>query len=117
MMEKPINQISGLENPLKASAIAPPGFGLVTPVNATSAIAITPIAPIGNALPMIAAMVAIKSANKCQALGLTPAGTGMTNQINAPITKAMIRGTILTSDFIVCDAHYTFQLKNKDIIF
>ena len=41
--------------------------GLVTCVSATEAIAMTEIAPIGSAFPMIAAIVPIKSAKSCHA--------------------------------------------------
>lgn len=77
-MEIPINQIRSLENPLNASPIAAlVELGLVTPVTATNAIAIIETAPIGSALPIMAAIVPTKRANKCQALGSTPSGMGI----------------------------------------
>src|SRR5450830_1364208 len=88
-----INQIKGLEKPLKASAIAPSGLpGRVTSVMATKEMATIDKAPIGMALPMMAAMVPINSASKCQALGLTLSGTGMTNQIRRVMATAIALG-------------------------
>jgi hypothetical protein len=85
-----ISQISGLAKPLSASAMAPSGLpGRVTSVMATSAIAITETAPIGKALPMMAAMVPVNSASRCQASGVTFSGTGITNQISAPTEMAV----------------------------
>ena len=79
-----------MEKPLNASLIAPlVESGLVTPVAATSAIAIIDTAPIGKALPIIAAIVPTNSANKCQALGSTPWGTGITNQMIRVIATAI----------------------------
>src|SRR5665811_1013031 len=88
-----INQIKGLEKPLKASAIAPSGLpGRVTPVLATKEMATIDKAPIGMALPMMAAMVPINNASRCQASGLTLARTGMTNQIRRVMPTAMAVG-------------------------
>ncbi|CAI2474060.1 Uncharacterised protein [Serratia ficaria] len=97
MIEKPISQISGLEKPLSASSSAAPGLpGWVTPVTATSAMAITATAPIGIALPMMAMMVPINSASSCQALGATPSGTGMKNQTISVEATAHREGTGLS---------------------
>src|SRR5450631_2600415 len=79
-----ISQMSGLAKPLSESVSAAAGLpGLVTPVMATSAMAMTAKAPIGIALPMMATMVPVNKANRCHALGVTPAGTGMTNQMTS----------------------------------
>ncbi|VDY35830.1 Uncharacterised protein [Morganella morganii] len=94
IIETPISQISSLEKPLRASASA--AFaepGLVTPVRATRAIATMETAPIGIALPIIAAIVPTKSASRCQALGSTPSGTGTANQIIQVIRTAIKEGT------------------------
>lgn len=64
-------------------------MGLVTPVTAIKVIAIIEIAPIGKALPMMANIVPIKRANNCQALTLTPSGTGIINQIMRVIVIAI----------------------------
>ena len=50
-------------------------------------------APIGMALPMMATMVPTNSASRCQALAVTPSGTGMTNQISRPIATATAAGS------------------------
>ena len=84
MIEMPISQISELEKLLSASPMAPAGLSLVTPVIATSAMAMMEMAPIGSALPMMAAMVATNRASRCQAFSVTPCGTGTTNQISSP---------------------------------
>ena len=89
MIDTPISQISELEKLLSASAMAPAGLSLVTSVIATRAMATIDSAPIGMALPMMAAMVATNSASRCHALGATPSGTGMTNQISRPMPTAM----------------------------
>lgn len=97
MIEKPISQISWLEKPLSASSSAAPGLpGLVTPVTATRAMAITETAPIGIALPMMAMMVPINSASSCQALGATPSGTGMRNQMISVAARAHREGSGLS---------------------
>ncbi|MND82397.1 hypothetical protein D3C80_742260 [compost metagenome] len=75
--------------------MAPLGLSLVTPVTATKVIAIIAIAPIGIALPMIAAITPTNIANKCHASGSTPAGTGITNQINNVINKEISVGRAL----------------------
>ena len=93
MIDTPISQISGLAKLDSASAMAPPGVALVTPVTATSAMATMDSAPIGIALPMMAAMVATNSASRCQALAVTPAGTGMTNQMISAIATATAAGS------------------------
>ena len=93
MIATPMSQISGLAKLLSASAMATAGLSLVTPVSATSAIARIDSAPIGMALPMIAAMVATNSASRCQAFGATPSGTGMTNQMSRPMAQATAAGT------------------------
>ncbi|PRD29864.1 UNVERIFIED_CONTAM: yjdF [Trichonephila clavipes] len=80
-MEIPINQINGFEKLLNASFIAPDGLSFVTPVTATKVIAMIAIAPIGMAFPIMAAITPTNIANKCQAFGSTPAGTGTANQI------------------------------------
>lgn len=67
-------------------------MGLVTPVIAIKAIAIMEIAPIGKALPMIAIIVPIKSANNCQALTSTPSGAGIINQMMRVIVIAIMVG-------------------------
>ena len=70
-------------------------IGKAMPIGSLSviAIAITDSAPIGIALPMIAAMVPMNSANRCQALGDTLSGTGATNQIRSARPIAMALGT------------------------
>src|SRR3954451_9193814 len=79
-----INQISGLANPLSASTTAAAGLpGLVTPVIATSVIAMTDNEPSGIALLMMPTMVPMNSANRCQAFGVTPAGIGTRNQMTS----------------------------------
>ena len=93
MIDTPISQMSEFEKLLSASAMAPDGLSLVTPVTATSATAIIDSAPMGMALPMMAAMVPTNSASRCQALGVTPSGTGMTNQISSAIATAMAAGS------------------------
>ena len=95
----PINQISGLEKLLKASFIASAGFSAVTPVIATSIIAIIERAPIGIALPIIAAITPTNIANKCHACGVTPSGTGMTNQISKAKPSAIAVGKGLKPKF------------------
>ncbi|BET79821.1 hypothetical protein GBFDFA_03015 [Edwardsiella anguillarum] len=93
MIEMPISQIRALEKPLRASFNAAAGFpGAVTPVRATSAIATTETAPIGSALPIMAAMVPTNSASSCQALALTPAGAGIINQRVRVIASAIRAG-------------------------
>src|SRR5450631_813246 len=90
-----ISQMSGLANPLRESVSACAGLpGLVTPVMATSAMAMTANAAMGIALPMIATIVPVNRANRCHALGVTPAGTGMTNQMTSvsTITNAVGSG-------------------------
>jgi len=47
------------------------------PVRAVTAIPIIAIAPIGSGFRIMPTIVATKIANKCQALGSTPAGAGM----------------------------------------
>ena len=93
MIDTPISQISEFEKLLSASAMAPPAVSLVTRVSATSAIATIDSAPIGMALPMMAAMVPTNSASRCQASDVTPSGTGTTNQINRPSAMAMAVGS------------------------
>ena len=84
-MARPISQISGLEKPERASETAPLELsGLVTPVSATTVMAMIARAPMRMVLPMMAAMVATKIASRCQASGLTPSGTGITNQSASP---------------------------------
>src|SRR5262249_18264062 len=93
-----ISQISGLAKPLSASTSAAPGLpGLVTPVMATSAIAMTDSEPSGIALLMMPTMVPMNNANKCQAFGGTPSGTGMTNQISSVRQTTMADGRGLGS--------------------
>ena len=75
------------------------GVSAVTPVNATKLMAIIARAPIGSALPMMATMVATKRANKCQALSVTPAGVGITNQMIRPMAIAIIVGMGLKGSF------------------
>src|SRR5512133_4022495 len=88
-----INQIKGLAKPLKASSMAPAGLpGRVTCVMATRDMATIDNAPIGMTLPMMAAMVPMNSASRCQALGLTLSGTGTTNQIRRVMPTAMAVG-------------------------
>ena len=101
MIATPISQISGLAKLLSASAIAVAGLSLVTPVTATSAIASTDSAPIGIALPMIAAIVPTNSASRCQASGVTPSGTGTTNQISRPIATATAIGIGLNPKIVL----------------
>src|SRR5690606_36774804 len=101
MIEMPISQISEFENPLSASAIAADGLSLVTPVIATSVIAMMECAPIGMNLPMIAAIVPMNSASICQALGLTPSGTGITDQITRVIATATIAGTGMNDSTLI----------------
>src|SRR5215469_7936065 len=79
-----ISQMSGLANPLSASTTAAAGLsGLVTPVSATSAMAIMDREPSGIALLMMPMMVPMNSANRCHALGVTPAGAGTANQMTS----------------------------------
>src|SRR3989338_7742325 len=104
MMEMQISQISELEKPLRASAMAALGLALVTPVMATKAMAIMARAPMGMALPMIAAMVPMNMANRCHALAETPAGTGMTNQMTSAMPTATQAGTIF-SDSLAMTLH------------
>ena len=91
-MAIPISQIKGLAKLDSASFIAALGVSAVTPVSATKVTEITAIAPIGNTLPIIATIVPTNNANKCQALGVTPVGTGMTNQISNVIKTAIAAG-------------------------
>ena len=72
MIDTPISQISELEKLLSASAIAPAGVLLVTPVTATNVTATIDSAPIGIALPIMAAMVPTNNASRCQAFCVTP---------------------------------------------
>src|SRR5258705_9205189 len=89
--------MSGLANPLSESTRAAAGLpGLVTPVIATSAIAITDSEPSGIALLMMPTMVPMNSANRCQALGVTPAGTGTTNQMASVRHTTTAQGTGLS---------------------
>src|SRR5690606_26852990 len=81
---------------------------LVTWVIATSEIAITDSAPIGIALPMIAAMVATNSASRCQASGLTWAGAGITNQIKRPMPRATADGISLGREDSVMASPFGF---------
>ena len=104
MMEMPISQIRELEKPLRASAMAPPGLALVTPVMATRAMATMDRAPMGMALPMIAAMVPMNRARRCQALGVTPWGTGMTNQISSVMAMATKAGTPFSDSFFMINS-------------
>src|SRR5665647_1308046 len=109
IMAMAINQINGLEKPLKASAIAPSGLpGRVTSVIATKEMATIDKAPIGMALPMMAAMVPINNASKCHASGLTLSGTGMTNQIRRamPIATAVGMGLGREGLFIAVFSYY-----------
>ena len=103
IMEIPMSQISGSPKELSASLMAtvagfliglPSGSssGTVTLVMATSIMARIDSAPMGMALPMMAAITPTNSANRCQALGVTPCGTGMTNQINSVSTTATAIG-------------------------
>ena len=103
IIEIPISQISGSANELNASLIAisagfliglpsAPNSGTVTCVTATSITAIIDNAPIGIALPIIAAITPTNIDNKCQACGVTPSGTGMTNQINNAKPSAIAAG-------------------------
>ena len=75
------------------------GVSAVTPVKATKEMAIMANAPIGRALPIIATMVATNSANKCQALSVTPSGVGITNQIIKPMAMANRVGIGLKGSF------------------
>ena len=99
MMATPISQISGLPKLLKASAMALPGLSLVTPVIATSIMAMMDIAPIGIALPIMAAITPTNIANKCQACGETPSGIGIINQMIKPNASAMAEGMGLNPIF------------------
>src|SRR5215204_756514 len=91
-----ISQMSGLAKPLSASVKAAAGLpGLVLWVWGMKARATTDSEPIGIALRMIATIVPMNSANRCQALGETLAGTGMTNQIRSARPTAMAVGTSL----------------------
>ena len=101
MIAAPISQISGFAKLLSASPMAAAGLSLVTPVSATSVIARIDSAPIGMALPMMAAIVATNSASRCQAFGATPSGTGMTNQISRPIAQATAAGISLKPMVVV----------------
>ena len=92
IMAIPISQIKGLEKLDNASIIASFGLSAVTPVSATKVTEITAIAPMGNTLPIIAMIVPTNKANKCHALGATPSGTGMTNQISKVTAIAMTAG-------------------------
>src|SRR5574344_263423 len=92
MIDTPISQISELEKLLRASFMAPAAFSLVTPVTATSAMAMMDSAPMGSALPMMAAMVPTNSASKCQALGVTPSGTGMMKPMTSHRANAIAVG-------------------------
>jgi len=47
------------------------------------------IAPMGKTLPMMATMVAMNKASICHASGVTPFGTGITNQIIKPTKMAI----------------------------
>src|SRR5471030_3228871 len=94
MMEIPISQIRLFEKPRNASLSAAVGLpGLVTPVSATSAMAMMEMAPMGRALPIIAAIVPTNSARRCHALGVTSCGAGITNQIISVIIIAIREGT------------------------
>ena len=93
MMDTPISQISGLAKLDSASLIAASGLSLVTPVNATSITATIDNAPMGIALPIIAAITPTNIARRCHACGVTPVGTGMTNQISRASPTATAAGT------------------------
>ena len=68
------------------------------------------IAPIGKTLPIIAAMVPTNKASKCHALGATPSGTGITNQINNVMPTAMATGISLkgiSASFVITQKQYS----------
>lgn len=91
-----INQIVGLEKPLRAAEtdldVLP---GARTRLAAQTAMATTATEPIGAALPMMAMIVATKTAARCQALGASPDGVGMiqTARPTAVATASGIRRT------------------------
>ena len=93
MMEAPISQMSGLAKLDSASLMAASGWLVVTPVSATSMMAIMDSAPIGMALPMMAAITPVNMASRCHACGVTPAGTGTRNQMANASPTAMLIGT------------------------
>ena len=95
MMEAPINQISGLAKLESASLMAFSGASAVTPVTATSVMATIDSAPMGMALPMMAAITPTNIASRCQARGVTPCGTGMANAISSASASAMPAGKSL----------------------
>ena len=64
------------------------GLSLVTPVSATRVTAMIAMAPMGNTLPMMATIVAMNNASMCHAAGVTPVGTGITNQMIKPTKMA-----------------------------
>src|SRR5271165_608519 len=63
---------------------------LNVPVIAVAAMPRSAIAPISSGLMIIPAIVATKIANRCHALGWTPAGGGM-NQMIVPTIKTLNR--------------------------
>src|SRR5271165_3606009 len=63
---------------------------LNVPVIAVAAMPRSAIAPIGSGLTIIPTIVATKIANRCHALGWTPAGGGM-NQMIVPMIKTLKR--------------------------
>ena len=93
MMDTPISQMSGLAKLDSASLTAASGLSLVTPVTATSMMATIDSAPIGIALPIIAAITPTNIAKRCHACGVTPAGTGTANQISSANPTATAAGS------------------------
>jgi hypothetical protein len=63
----------------------------------------------GSALPIMAMIVAIKIANRCQPSGRTPWGTGL-NQIAKPIAQLMARGMGLAPASAVFEIVIFFSL-------
>ena len=89
--------------------MASPGVSPVTPLAATIEIAITEIAPIGMALPMIATIVPTNIASMSQAFGVSPSGKGITSQINRVVATAIAVDQGLKGSVGIMG---TYRLKN-----
>jgi hypothetical protein len=67
-------------------------LSLVTPLAATIAMAIIEMAPMGIALPIIAAIVPTKIASISQASEVRPSGSGIASHISRVIATAIAVG-------------------------
>ena len=106
MIDTPISQISGLaklDNASFMASLALPPSATVIPVTATKVIAKIDKAPMGIALPIIAAITPTNNASKFQAWSVTPSGVGIKRIVTEramAMTNGMGLKPIFTDIFI-----------------